>query len=146
MDHERLCCFVRWSGTWYRWDVHTFQTSVGDGCIDYGVRRNNILLVSVQQRIGIIMKMKIIISALSIIAILLMFSGKFITIGHVESNERDADSFSEISLILGVFAGAIMIFVAFWTFRIHIVAGIIPFGVGFSILMICSYLLWCKSL
>ncbi len=92
------------------------------------------------------MKMKIIISILSIIAILLVFGGKFVTIGHVESNERDADSFSEISLWMGIIAGLIMIFVAFWTFRIHIVAGIIPFGVGFSILMICGYLLWCKSL
>ena len=92
------------------------------------------------------MKMKIIISALSIIAILLIFGGRFITIGYVESNERDADSFSEISLWMGVVAGLIMIVVAFWTFRIHIVAGIIPFGVGFSVLMICIYLLWCKSL
>ena len=71
------------------------------------------------------MKMKIIISALSIIAILLIFGGRFITIGYVESNERDADSFSEISLWMGVVAGLIMIVVAFWTFRIHIVAGII---------------------
>ena len=92
------------------------------------------------------MKMKIIISALSIIAILLIFGGKFVTIGYVESNDRDADSFSTISLWMGVFAGIIMIFVAFWTFRIHIVAGIIPFGVGASVLMICAYLLWCKSI
>ena len=91
-------------------------------------------------------KKAIIISALSIIAILLMFGGKFITIGHVESIDRDADSFSSISLWMGVIAGLIMIFVAFWTFRIHIVAGIIPFGVGASVLMICAYLLWCKSL
>lgn len=90
--------------------------------------------------------MAIIISALSIIAILLMFGGKIVTIGYVESNERDADSFSEVSLWMGVFGGVIMIFVAFWTFRIHIVAGIIPFGVGASVLMICFYLLWCKSL
>jgi len=83
---------------------------------------------------------------LSIIAILLLFGGKFVTIGYVETNDRDADSFSETSLWMAFFAGVIMIFVAFWTFRIHIVAGIIPFGVGFSIIMICSYLLWCKSL
>ena len=92
------------------------------------------------------MKMKIIISVLSIIAILLMFGGKFVTIGHVESNDRDADSFCETSLWMGVVAGIIMIFVAFWTFKIHIVAGIIPFGVGFATLSICAYLLWCKSL
>ena len=92
------------------------------------------------------MKMKIIISALSIIAILLVFGGKFVTIGYVESNERDADSFSEISLWMGVIAGVIMILVAWWTFKIHIVAGIIPFGVGFSVLMICAYLLWCMFL
>ena len=92
------------------------------------------------------MKMKIIISMLSIIAILLIFGGKFVTIGHVESNERDADSFSTVSLWMGVIAGLIMLFVSLWTFRIHIVAGIIPFGVGASILMICAYLLWCKTL
>ena len=92
------------------------------------------------------MKMKIIISALSIIAIILMFGGKFATIEHVETNDRDAESFSETSLWMGVAAGIIMIFVAFWTFKIHIVAGIIPFGVGFATLFVCGYLLWCKSL
>lgn len=92
------------------------------------------------------MKMAIIISVLSIIAILLMFGGKIVTIGYVESNDRDADSFSTVSLWMGVIAGLIMIFVAFWTYRIHIVAGIIPFGVGFSVLMICVYLLWCKTI
>lgn len=92
------------------------------------------------------MNMKIIISILSIIAILLIFGGKFVTIGYVESNERDADSFSEMSLWMGVIAGIIMIFVAFWTFKIHIVAGIIPFGVGAATLGICAYLLWCKGL
>jgi len=92
------------------------------------------------------MKMKIIISMLSIIAILLIFGGKFVVIGYVESNNRDVDSFSEISLWMGVVAGAIMIFIAWWTFRIHIVAGIIPFGIGSSVLLVCVYILWCKSL
>ena len=92
------------------------------------------------------MKKTIIISALSILAVLLMFGGKFVTIDYVESNDRDADSFSEVSLWMGVFAGILMMLVAFWTFRVHIVAGIIPFGVGASVLMICGYLLWCKSL
>ena len=88
----------------------------------------------------------IIISILSIIAVLLLFGGRVVTIGHVESNERDAHSFSSLSLWMGVFAGLLMIIVALWTYRIHIVAGIIPFGVGASVLMVCSYLLWCKSL
>ena len=92
------------------------------------------------------MKMKIIISILSIIAILLIFGGKFVTIGYVESNERDADSFSEISLWMGVVAGLLMIIVSIPIFRVHLGAGIIPFGVGASVLMICAYLLWCKSL
>ena len=90
--------------------------------------------------------MKILISALSIIAVILLFAGKFVTIGHVESNERDVDSFSTWSIAMGLVAGLIMIFVAFWTFKIHIVAGIIPFGVGFSLAGYCAYLLWCKSL
>lgn len=92
------------------------------------------------------MKIKIIISALSIIAILLLFAGKFVVIGYVESNDRNVDSYSSVSLWLGFLAGLIIIFVAFWTFRIHIVVGIIPFGIGFSVLMVCGYLLWCKSL
>ena len=92
------------------------------------------------------MKMKIIISILSIIAIVLLLAGRFVTISYIETNERDVDSFSETALWLGAFAGLIMIIVAFWTFRIHIVAGIIPFGVGFSVLVYSLYLLWCKSL
>lgn len=92
------------------------------------------------------MRMKILISAISVLAVILLFAGRFITIGHVESNDRDVDSFSELSLWLGVIGGVLMLFVAFWTYRIHIVAGIIPFGVGVSVLIYCVYLLWCKSI
>ena len=92
------------------------------------------------------MKMAVVISILSILAIILVFSGKFVSVSYIESNERDVVSFSPIAIWTGVAAGLIMIFVAFWTFRIHIVAGIIPFGVGAGLLVYCSYLLWCKSL
>jgi len=91
-------------------------------------------------------KKAILISMISIIAVLLLFAGRFVTIGHVELNDRDADSFSTIALWMGVISGLLMIMVAFWTYRIHIVAGIIPFGVGFSALAYCLYLLWCQSL
>jgi len=91
-------------------------------------------------------KKAIIISMISIIAILLLFGARVITIGHVETHDRDVDSFSTISLVMGVIAGLMMIFVAFWTYRLHIVAGIIPFGVGISVFIYCIYMLWCKSL
>lgn len=90
--------------------------------------------------------MKIIISALSVLAVILLFGSRFVTIGYVETNDRDADSFSSYSLAMGLLAGIIMIFVAFWTYKVHIVAGIIPFGVGASVIMVCAYLLWCKTI
>lgn len=92
------------------------------------------------------MKMKIIISVLSILAIILLCFGKVATFNYVESNDRDVQSFSTVAIWTGIIAGIIMVFVAFWTFRIHIVAGIIPFGVGASLVVYCAYLLWCKSL
>lgn len=90
--------------------------------------------------------MTIIISALSVLAIILMFSGKFISVSYIESNERDVDSFSPIAMYTGLTAGILLVIIAFWTYRIHIVAGIIPFGVGAGLLLYCGYLLWCKSL
>lgn len=92
------------------------------------------------------MKIKILIGALSILAVLLLVSGRFITVGHVEGNDRDVDSFSEISLWLALVAGFFMVVVAFWTFKTHFVVGIIPFGVGITLIFYCAYLLWCKSL
>jgi len=92
------------------------------------------------------MKMAIIISALSILALILMFFGRVVTVTHVESNDRDVDSFSTVALWAGVASGFLMIFVAFWTYKLHIVAGIIPFGVGAGLILYCGYLLWCKSL
>ena len=90
--------------------------------------------------------MSIIISALSILAILLMFSGKFISFNYIESNDRNVESFSPIAMWTGLSAGIILVFIAIWTFRIHIVAGIIPFGVGAGLLIYCAYLFWCRSL
>ena len=92
------------------------------------------------------MKMTIIISALSILAILLMFSGKFLSVDYIESNDRNVDSFSPIAMWTGLIAGILLVIISIWTFRVHIVAGIIPFGVGVSLLLYCAYLLWCKSL
>ena len=83
---------------------------------------------------------------LSIIAVLLLCAGRFITVGHVEFNNRDADSYSPIALWMGLISGFIMLLVAFWTYRIHIIAGIIPFGVGITAIGYCVYLLWCQSL
>jgi len=92
------------------------------------------------------MNMKVIIAALSILAIVLLSCGKLATFNYVESNDRDVHSFSTVAMLTGIAAGVIMVFVAFWTFKIHIVAGIIPFGVGASLVVYCAYLLWCKSL
>ena len=92
------------------------------------------------------MKKAIIMSVLSVIAILLFFIGTFAKVGYVESNDRDVDSFSDMALWMGVASGVIMMFVAFWTYKIHIVAGIIPLGTGATIFFSCLYLLWCKTL
>lgn len=91
-------------------------------------------------------KMAIIISAISILALVLMFSGRIITVEHVESNDRDVDSFSTVALWMAVASGCLMVIVAWWTFKLHIIAGIIPFGVGAGLIVYCGYLLWCKSL
>ena len=82
---------------------------------------------------------------LSLIAVLLLMGSKAFTVSYVESNNRDADSFSSTALWMGVTAGILMLGVAVWTYKVHIVAGIIPFGVGATTLGVCAYLLWCQG-
>ena len=92
------------------------------------------------------MKKAIIISILSIIALILLFSTKVVNIQHMESQDDPASSYSEYSAIIYVLAGLMLIFIAFWTFKIHIVAGIIPFGIGFSALVYGVYICYAKGM
>jgi len=92
------------------------------------------------------LKKAIIISILSLIVVLSLFATKVINIQHMEAEDNNADSYSDISAYIYVICGVILIGIAFWTYRIHIVAGIIPFGFGFGTLMYGLYICYAKGI
>ena len=94
----------------------------------------------------IILKKAIIISILSVLVVLLLFATKVINIQHMEATDDNADSYSDISAYIYVFCGLILIGIAIWTYKIHIVAGIIPIGIGFGSLVYGIYILYAKGI
>ena len=72
------------------------------------------------------------IGFLSIAVVLALMGTKVLNAPHVI--ETDATSYSDASAIIYVLCGIALIFIAFWTYKFHFIAGIIPFGIGFSCL------------
>jgi len=91
-------------------------------------------------------KKLVFISIISLIAVMLLFGTKVINIEHMEATDDDASSYSDISAYIYVVAGVMICFVAFWTYKIHIVAGIIPFGMGFGAVFYGLYILYAKGI
>jgi len=91
-------------------------------------------------------KKVIIISMISIIVVLALLGTKILNIQNMEQQGRDASSYSDISAYVYVISGILMCLVAFWTYKIHIVAGILPWGLGISVLVYGLYILWAKGL
>lgn len=81
---------------------------------------------------------------IGIIAIILFFAIKISSITYIEDHDRDVDSFGDIPIALTIFSGILLIITAFLTYHLHILLGIIPFGIGISTLLMGIYLAWCK--
>lgn len=65
---------------------------------------------------------------------------KVLNIQQIEENERDLDSYHAGSIIIYILCGIGLIVVAFFTYHFHIVAGLLPFGLGISTLGYGIYL------
>lgn len=89
-------------------------------------------------------KKVILISMLSLLVVALSVGTKVINAPTVA--ETDAASYNELVIVGYVVMGLAMIVVAFWTYRVHIVAGIIPWGLGLSVLGYGLYLMYCKGM
>jgi hypothetical protein len=90
------------------------------------------------------MKKIILISMLSILVVALSVGTKVINAPTVA--ETNAASYNEMVIIGYIVMGAAMILVAFLTYRVHIVAGLIPWGLGLSVLGYGLYLAVCKGM
>lgn len=81
---------------------------------------------------------------LSILVVALSVGTKVVNAPTVA--ETDAASYNETVIVGYIVMGIAMIIVAFWTYRIHIVAGMIPWGLGLSVLGYGLYLAVCKGM
>ena len=90
-------------------------------------------------------KKVVIISCLSIICILGLFGTKILNIQNMEAQGRDASSYHDISAYIYTVVGILLCIIAFWTYKIHIVAGIIPWGIGLGSLAYGLYILYAKG-
>jgi len=86
----------------------------------------------------------ILISVLSIIVVALSFGAKVVNAPTVA--ETDAASYDEYVIIGYIIMGLLMLFISIWTYKLHIVAGIIPFGLGFAALSYGIYIAMCKGM
>jgi len=87
-----------------------------------------------------------ILATCSMVAVLLLLAGRLITVGYIETNDRNVESFSSIAEYVGIVAGILMMIVGLQFFKSSILHGIIPFGVGFSVFAVCAYILYLKSI
>jgi len=86
----------------------------------------------------------ILISVLSIIVVALSFGTKVVNAPTVA--ETDAASYDEYVIIGYIIMGLLMLFISIWTYKLHIVAGIIPFVLGFAALSYGIYIAMCKGM
>lgn len=93
-----------------------------------------------------ILKTAIIISIFSILVVILLFATKVINIQHMEATGNNADSYSDISAYIYVFCGIMLTITGIFTYRIHKVAGILPIGLGISLLGYGIYILSAKGI
>lgn len=86
------------------------------------------------------------ISIISLIVIIALTSTKFLNIINIQEQGGDASSYHDISAILYVLSGFLLCIIAFWTHKINIVAGIIPWGLGITLLGYGLYLCYVKGM
>jgi len=88
------------------------------------------------------MRKVIIIGFLSLFAMALLGFTKVLNAPHIL--ETEGVSYSDISAIIYVVAGLLLIFIAFFTYKFHFVAGIIPFLLGISCLLYGLFICFVK--
>jgi len=81
------------------------------------------------------------IAIIGIIVVLSLTTTKVMNVQNIEENDRNIDSFHEYSPAIYTIAGILMVISAFFTYRFHIIAGIIPFGLGLTLAGYGAYLL-----
>jgi len=91
------------------------------------------------------LKKAVIVSVISIFVVMALFGTKVLNIQHMEENGRDASSYHDISAWIYLICGILLMAVAWWTYHVHIVAGIVPFGIGLGGLVYGIYILWAKG-
>jgi hypothetical protein len=92
------------------------------------------------------LKKVVIISMLSLFVVVALTSTKVLNVINIEESGRDASSFHDMSAIIYTISGLFLCVIAFWTYRIHIVAGIIPWGLGLTLFVYGLYLCWVKGI
>jgi len=83
--------------------------------------------------------------ALSVLVVVLLMFTKVLNMYQILENDQDAGSYHELAAWTYVLCGVILVFVAFHTYHWHILAGIIPFGLGMSTVVYGLFILWCKG-
>lgn len=91
------------------------------------------------------MKFKI-IAILSLIVVLGLAGTKILNVQSIEEHGRNADSYHDLSAVSYVVLGLLMLIIAFFAFRLHVVAGILPIGLGIGLLLYGLYICWVKFL
>ena len=86
-----------------------------------------------------------IVSMISVLVVILLFGTKILNIQNMEAQGRDASSYHDVSAWIYTVCGILLCLVAFWTYKVHIVAGIIPWGIGLGCLFYGLYILWAKG-
>jgi len=89
-----------------------------------------------------ILRKAVIISILSVIVVMLSVGTKVVNAPTVK--ETQAISYDDMVIWGYMIMGLLMVIIAFWTYKLHIVAGIIPFGLGVSALGYGIYVAYCK--
>jgi len=74
-----------------------------------------------------------------------LFGTKILNIQNMEASGRDASSYHDFSGWIYLICGILLCLVAYWTYKVHIVAGIIPIGFGISSLAYGLYILMAKG-
>ena len=90
-------------------------------------------------------KKVVLISMISIFVVIALFGTKILNIQNMEAEGRDASSYHDLSAIIYLVCGLLLCVVAFWTYKIHIVAGIIPWGLGLGALIYGLYICYAKG-
>jgi len=87
----------------------------------------------------------IVISMISILVVIALAGTKLLNISNMEAEGRDASSYHDLSAVIYVVCGLLLCLIAFWTYKIHIVAGIIPWGIGLGCLGYGLYICYAKG-